>query len=281
MLNYNQPMTTTTTLPLTNNRYQLSELLGSGGMGQVFRAQDRHTGQEVALKRMMSLDEPATAVDHGAIASEFRLLSSLSHPHIIPALDFDFDDAGRPFYTMDYLPAAQNIVAYSREEEQSQTIHCLRQMFAALAYLHERQILHRDLKPGNVLVAADHLYVLDFGLAAISARSTADAQKLQGTAAYLAPELLRGAPPSASTDIYACGVIAYECLAGHHPFDTRSMNRLMLGVLYEETDSSSLPLHPTLCELLSRLLSRDPQKRPSAEKAFQKLTTFASQFLKI
>lgn len=266
------------TTNVINNRYRLDELLGKGSMGQVYRATDCLSGQAVALKRVADVDPgfptasaQITANDRCCLAQEFLILTSLVHPHIISVFDFDFDDVGQPFYTMDYLHGAQSIVTYGQEASLGNKIDRLQQMFEALAYLHGNGILHRDLKPGNVLVTSGHVRLLDFGLSITRERFSPEALLLQGTAAYLAPELYQGAPPSEASDIYACGIIAYEYLAGRHPFDISNMNRLMLGILYEKPDIDGLALDASVQDFLGTLLELDPQERPAASAAVQKL----------
>ena len=126
-----------------------------------------------------------------------------------------------------------------------QKVALLAQLFDAIAYLHENGVLHRDLKPDNLLVVDARLRLLDFGL---STSMTNTGYALQGTAAYMAPELLQGQPPTKATDLYACGVIMYELLAGHHPFDVRNLNQMMLSILYDEPDLTALPVNEPLRE---------------------------------
>lgn len=269
-------METNTLQPLINDRYKLLQLLGAGSMGQVYRALDRRTGDVVALKRVMVLDaireqerQVGSADDCRALTREFRVLASLHHPHIVNVIDFDLDEGDQPFYTMDYLVDAQPIIAYGQGLPLEQKIELLLQMFDALAYLHQRDILHRDLKPDNVMIVQDRVKLLDFGL---SAGLTNAGYGLQGTVAYMAPELLQGKPPSKATDLYACGVIAYELLTERHPFNVRNVNRLMLDILYAEPDLAAMPDDPPLRDFVGQLLAKEAVERPlSADSAIDLL----------
>jgi serine/threonine protein kinase len=247
--------------PQISSRYQIEGLLGSGSLGQVYRARDNMTGQTVALKQLAEHDQAAAE-------QEFQLLAELDHPGIIKVYDHSLNLEGRPFLAIEYLDGAVDIVTGSQEKPLQQKLDFLTQMMQALAYLHSKHILHRDLKPANVLVSQGRVKLLDFGL---SLDYIPEEHLLQGTAAYLAPELYQGSAPSEASDVYACGIIAYECLAGRHPFHTVNMNRLMLDILYEEPDIDSLPLDPDLHGFLRGLLARDPRQRPSAAEAAQEL----------
>src|SRR5258708_30804610 len=153
------------------HRYYLSNLLGAGGMGSVYRALDRLTGQSVALKRVTAAPDQlqfGTQDESSdlrvALAREFAALSSLKHPHIISVLDYGFEEDGQPYFTMDLLENAQPLNIAAENQPLDARINLLAQMLQALAYLHRRGILHRDLKPGNVLVANDQSKVLVFRL---------------------------------------------------------------------------------------------------------------------
>ncbi|MBI5927815.1 MAG: tetratricopeptide repeat protein [Chloroflexi bacterium] len=229
---------------LIGKRYQLHEPLGRGAMGAVYRATDRLTAQTVAVKRVTvmlenrPLDSSTEKFDTRlALAREFKVLASLRHPHIISVLDYGFDEAGQPFVTMELLQEARPFVLAGQGETLERKIELLVELLQALAYLHRRGILHRDLKPGNVLVTADgKVKVLDFGLAVESDQ----AKEIAGTIAYMAPEVLQGKQVTVASDLYAVGVMAYELIAGRHPFDVRDTNHLVHAILGNNPDLSLL-----------------------------------------
>jgi serine/threonine protein kinase len=282
-------------------RYRLLNRIGSGGMGEVYRAQDRLTGRIVALKRVciptsMRSSAPRPS-DHTveslnlALAHEFQALAALRHPNIISVLDYGFMPAenepetgalplfraldersfGRPplavqpFFTMAYLEAAQPFNRAALGLSLKGLIELTAQMLQALSYLHRHGILHRDLKPGNVLVTrgagGQRVHLVDFGLSCAVGRSGA----VSGTLLYLAPEALMGQPLSAASDLYAVGVMLYEVLAGHHPFSgspdlvhdiqTRSPD---MTPLYASAEARRLP---ALMAAIKRLLAKDPLDR--------------------
>jgi serine/threonine protein kinase len=228
---------------LIGGRYELLDPLGIGGMGEVFRSRDRITGEIVALKRALQMPAAAasdrspltpmvpthdgsgsdqatsdmTPVGAGstvsphvrlALASEFRVLSSLRHPNIISVLDYGFQETGLPFFTMELLENARPIVAASRTETRETKIDFLFQILHALSYLHRHGVIHRDLKSSNVLVVGTHVTVLDFGVSGLPETT------LAGTLDFIAPEVFRGVKPSPASDFYAVGGIAYEMFTG-------------------------------------------------------------------
>lgn len=252
-------------------RYVLHDHLGSGGMGAVYRATDRLTGQTVALKRVNASPQDltfASKADKGssllALATEFRTLSSLRHPNIISVLDYGFDEAQRPYFTMEYLPDARTIIQAGRNKTQQEQIDLILKILQALVYLHRRGILHRDLKPGNVLVAQGQLKVVDFGLSIETrTRSTMDAsQTTAGTLPYMAPELFHGVSVSRASDLYAVGVIAYELFAGRHPFSTNNLAVLVNEILHKPVNVKDIGLEKNLAIVLESLLTKTREERP-------------------
>lgn len=228
---------------LYGKRYRLMEVLGRGGMGVVYRAHDHLTGQPVALKQMVA--SPVTlqfaSLAHissfeVALAHEFQTLASLRHAHIISVLDYGFHQGLNrpvPFFTMELLEKHQDLREAGRGQSPETGVNLVIQVLQALAYLHRRGILHRDLKPTNILVQPDGLVrVLDFGLA-VTGKPT---EQAVGTLPYMAPELLQGNPSSEVSDLYAVGMMAYEMLTGQYPFALTDVTRLTLDILYQEPD---------------------------------------------
>ncbi|MCC7447738.1 MAG: tetratricopeptide repeat protein [Anaerolineae bacterium] len=262
-------------------RYELLNQLGKGGMGAVYRAVDRLTGQTVALKRVSNFDDqfhlpsnPGGVDLRVALAQEFQALAPLRHPNVISVLDYGFDQDGYPYFTMELLESPLTIVQAGRNQSLQTKVNLLIQMLQALTYLHRRGILHRDLKPGNVLVTHGQVKVLDFGLSA----NTGQVRSTGGTLAYMAPELLNDETASTSTDLYAVGVIAYELFAGHYPFESETISGFIDDVLHKAPDVASIGLEPSLALILARLLGKTPAERyPNAEQVIAALCEAAGQ----
>ncbi|MDX1994079.1 MAG: tetratricopeptide repeat protein [bacterium] len=275
-------MQTEHTQQLVAKRYELHEKLGQGGMGAVYKALDRLTGQIVALKQVTALiDNPTMDTQQNTVdfrvslAREFKVLASLRHPNIISVLDYGFDEDNHPFVTMELLVNSREFVEAAEDQPFSTQVNLLSQVLQALAYLHRRNILHRDLKPGNVaVVIGNQVKVLDFGLAV----EPGQAMEIAGTIAYMAPEVMLEDEPTPAADLYSFGVIAYEVFAGEHPFPSDNPGELVVRVVTEPVDLSRVQprvdevleqeaertrAENALRTILGRLLAKTPQERYS------------------
>lgn len=248
-----------------DKRYILHETLGQGGMGVVYRATDRLTGQIVALKRitmppnrlMFAACEHKNGGSHAAMAQEFRSLALLRHPNIISVFDYGFEELCCPYFTMEYLDKAQTIIEAGKGQSIPERVNLLVQVLQALVYLHRQGILHRDLKPENILVQAGQVRLLDFGISTVIGQGRNNGeQTIAGTLAYMAPELLAGEPASTASDLYAVGVLAYELLAGQPLYDSRNIAVLMKEILGKPLKPLLAGLEGDIAVILERLLTR-------------------------
>jgi serine/threonine protein kinase/tetratricopeptide (TPR) repeat protein len=260
---------TSETIPaLIGHRYILLNPLGEGGMGAVYRATDRLTGQQVALKRVLPPQKERGNTTLGssiidfrlALAQEFKVLASLRHPNIISVLDYGFDDTGMPYFTMEILEDAKTILEAGRGKPLDYQVNLLVQMLQALAYLHRRRIIHRDLKPKNVLVTNDQVKVLDFGVST-GGEQYNNSITTAGTLAYMAPEVMTGGELTEAADLYAVGVMSYELFVGHHPFQVEPVSHLINDILYAIPDLSEAQIDIDLQLVVRRLLSKSQVER--------------------
>jgi tetratricopeptide (TPR) repeat protein len=252
-------------------RYILQDEIGRGGMGTVYRTFDRLSGKHIALKRVTDTsvigfqDRPDTDTElQLALANEFKVLASLRHPNIIAVWDYGFDRDKLPFFTMPFIDDAQDIISASTTASTATKMKLWMQMLQASVYLHRRNVLHRDLKPANVLVQQEQVKVMDFGLSIITvdtSQKVGSDDLIAGTLSYLAPEVLQGAPPTRSADLYAIGLIAYEMFAGEFPFDQSTATSLITDILRKTPDFSQLDVSNDIINILYRLLAKNPDDR--------------------
>jgi serine/threonine protein kinase len=274
--------------------YEILAQLGRGGMGIVYKARERQTGQLVALKMMQRPDVSSLA----RFKQEFRALQEVSHPNLV-ILFGAFTEEGQWFFTMELLEGT-DFVSYVRGGDADQEIlvtqsfppgpadtlsHdqlsrlrlALPQLTEGLAALHAAGKVHRDIKPSNILVTKDgKVKILDFGLAADlnpAGMRENSGQHLVGTVAYMAPEQANGDPVSSAGDWYSVGVILYESLTGQRPF-----RGSITQILIAKTNSEPRPPHTIirgvpddLDQLCTDLLRRLPVTRPSDSEMLARL----------
>lgn len=204
---------------MARDHYQVGELLGRGGMGQVHIARHR-SGREVALKRVRNTllsDRLVVA----RLADEARLLNTVSHPNVVRMLDHGTGADGMPFLVMDRAHGTplNQLVAQHGALPLERIAVIAAQLFAGITAIHGARIVHADLKSHNVLVDDVNIVtIIDFGLARTVSQADVSDGLIAGTPAYMAPEMIAGAVPTMAADIYATGVILYEMLTGSTPF---------------------------------------------------------------
>jgi serine/threonine-protein kinase len=249
------------------DRYRIVALLGRGGMGEVYRAEDLKLSQVLAIKFLpekLSQDPAALARFH----AEVRIARQVSHPNVCRV--FDIGDAqGIPFLTMEYVDGEDlsSVVRRIGRLPQDKAAEVSRQICAGLAAAHERGVIHRDLKPANVMLdGAGKARITDFGLASVAA-SMEGAEARAGTPAYMAPEQLGGKGVTAKSDIYSLGLVMYEIVTGKRAFEAATLAELVksreAGTI---TSPSSIvkDLDPLVERAIFRCLDPDPSKRPSS-----------------
>jgi serine/threonine protein kinase len=246
-------------------RYLLEDKIAAGGMGEVWRARDIRLGRIVAVKllRPEFADDPEF---RGRLRLEGRHAARLSHPGIVQVRDYDDGSAeGFPYLVMEYVagPSLAAVLAAEGTLSPRHVLGLIMQAARALACAHAAGIVHRDMKPGNLLIDRGQVKIADFGIArAVGAAPVTRAGLFMGTPAYLSPEQVAGTPATPASDLYSLGVIAYECLTGWPPFQGSA-----LAVASAHRDLPLPPLPRTVpgpvAELVAALTAKDPRYRPA------------------
>lgn len=250
---------------LLADRYRVGARLGRGGMGEVREGVELRLDREVAIKLL----RPNLAASHRVrerFEREARASARISHPHVVAVYDTG-ESEGVPYIVMERLPGTTFADELARGPVDPERACMLAtEVVAALEAAHRLGVVHRDIKPGNVLIGADgHAKVTDLGIATIADGSDPTTTGLVlGTAAYLAPERLAGESATPSSDLYSVGVVLYEALAGRTPF--RAETALALVASIANGDAPSLAalrpdLDPALIALTERAIARDPEER--------------------
>ena len=257
-------------------RYDIKALLGAGGMGMVYRAVDRELQEVVAIKTLKPelIAADATALER--FKSEIRLARKISHPNVVRTHDLG-EARGLYFITMEFVEGTtlKDLVRARGRLPVQVLLPIAKQLCRALEVAHEAGVIHRDIKPQNMVVQGDGtLKVMDFGIARLASRTPqqglTEAGMVIGTPDYMSPEQLLGDELDARADIYSAGVVMYECLTGKLPFEAPSPMVLIAKVL-EETPPAPHALHADipapLSALVMRAMSRERDARPLNAKA--------------
>jgi len=252
---------------LLNNRYQLLEQLGKGGMAVVYRARDLMLERLVAVKVLRD-DYSRDPAFLDRLYQEAKAAANLSHPNIVTVHDFGLDNR-QLFIVMEYVPGAdlKMLIKQRGRFSPDEALPLLIQACAGIGYAHRAGLVHCDVKPQNMLITPDmRLKVTDFGIArvlsAIHHQERSDV--VWGSPQYFSPEQASGATPSPASDVYSLGVIMYEMLTGSLPFHASTAAEL--ARLHREAEpvpvSEILPdISPTIEQILTKVLSKQPSQR--------------------
>jgi len=252
---------------LLNNRYQLENRLGSGGMAMVYRAQDLMLERTVAIK-ILRTDYSGAPDFRERFRQEAKAAASLSHPNIVTVFDFGLDE-NHLFIVMEYVPGSdlQYILQQQGTLSVKDTLILISQACNGIGYAHRSGLVHCDVKPQNMLVTPDkRLKVVDFGIARALASIQPDEKHdiVWGSPQYFSPEQAGGEPPSPASDVYSLGVIMFELLTGHLPFNASSGEEF--GRMHREIPppmprqfNPGIPL--SLEQIIIKALSKEPASR--------------------
>ena len=252
---------------LLNDRYQLLEKQGGGGMATVYRARDKMLERDVAIKLLRD-DYSDNDEFRERFRQEARAAANLSHPNIVTVHDFGYD-VGKLFIVMEYIPGSDMKTLIRRRGRVSvkDTIQLMTQACAGIGYAHRAGLVHCDVKPHNMLVTHDQrLKVTDFGIARALSSIKHDeySDVVWGSPQYFSPEQATGAAPSPASDVYSLGIILYELLTGTLPFLAKTpeeLARLHLTKIPVPVSEYVPDISPALEQIVAKVLAKEPARR--------------------
>jgi eukaryotic-like serine/threonine-protein kinase len=251
--------------PRTIGRYEVIERVGRGGMGVLYRGRDPVLDREVAIK-VMAGDFSADESARSRFFREARASARLQHRNIVTIFEFA-EDSGMPYIAMEFLRGQSLSQRLQSQPPLTlvQKLDIVTQLLTGLHYAHEQGIVHRDVKPANVWLLDDGtVKLLDFGIAKIAASTMTSAGSVLGSAFYMAPEQVSGREVDGRADVFAAGVVLYELLSQHRPFEAETPTAVMMKIVSEDPQplSKFCPnLPPALIDAVMKALQREASRR--------------------
>jgi serine/threonine protein kinase len=257
---------------ILGSRYRLGDILGAGGMGVVWRAYDEVLDRQVAVK-LLAPQYARDADSRRRTLAEARAAARLTHPHIASVYDYGESENAQgnlvPYVVMELLHGRSLHERLQRGDLSVEvSLRICAEVASALATAHAHGLVHRDVKPGNVMLTPGGAKVVDFGLAAVAGERDREDANVLGTPAYLAPERLNGHPVVAATDVYALGLLLYRLLAGRLPWTAETSTQMLEAHVYlEPAPLPKIPgVPPVVRKLVHRCLAKEPAERPDSSE---------------
>ena len=253
-------------------RYRLDDRIATGGMGEVWRATDTLLARTVAVK-LLKQEHADDAVFRSRFETEARHAAALRHPGVAQVFDFGGGDRSHaPFLVMEYVDGEPLSALFrpGAPMEPAAAVDLLAGAGDAIGAAHAQGIVHRDVKPGNLMVTADHrVKITDFGIArAADGLALTRTGEVMGTPQYLSPEQAEGKPATPASDVYSLGAVAYECLVGRRPYVADSAVATALAHLREPVPELPDTVPPALAAVVRRAMAKDPAERYADGTAF-------------
>jgi len=253
-----------TSVSQTIGKYKILKEIGSGGYSTVYEAYDPTLNRPVAIKVLRSLEPSMTNKGRQRLLREAKTVAQLNHPNIATIYDIGFE-GDLSYIVMPIVSEHSLRDLLGKPMDLSSASNLINQIAQALDYAHGHGVVHRDIKPANILLENDQAILTDFGLAKLIDQESTSSERLIGTPTYMAPEQVKGEAITPETDIYALGVILFEMLTGHTPFEANSLTSTFTNLVSSEPPPSPRALDPEMPveveQVILKALSKNPAGR--------------------
>ena len=271
-------------IPERIGKYVIINEVGQGSTGRVFLSHDPYYGRDVAIK-VYNLeseeDEQKASVTRKMFFNEAQMVGRLQHPNIVPIYDAG-EENGKYYVVTEHIHGARTLAAYTKPDNLlriDDVVEIIYKCAKALYYAHNRGVVHRDIKPNNIMLTNDNdVRIIDFGIALVSDSDVSRIEGIAGSPSYMSPEQVQSAEITAQSDIYSLGAVMYELLTGFRPFRANNLSKLLHQIVF----ATPPPLHSLRSEIsedLEQVVATALQKEP--EKRFANASEFAAALTRV